>query len=238
MAAEQMELEGFGASLIGRTVYVNAAADVAWIPWEFITGTMYTCKILVTGEGFGTRSIEAEGCWTVVVRPANAKDWSMIATIMRGMGGTQILVFDSHAPRAPDSFVTFMDALLGEGRIVLTRVWIGEHAEIPAIPDAIFFPVMHTAAAMASSFAMVRRLPARNGHGIFRTMGDHEWNAICNAAAGTGVGVIVSDVGESEWSLFWHKVGDSRLDSPSHRLKRGLMWLRTGAMMIEHNADV
>lgn len=242
-----MELEGFGASLVGRTLYVNASYDDAWIPWEFISGVSYNCKLLITGEGpvqgpvqgpiQGLRTIEAEQNWTAIFRPVSAKDWSCIATVLRGMGPNTLLVFDAYAPPVPSSFVSYMDGLLADGRTIFTRIWIGMHVEIPAIPDAIFFPVLHDAQHAQDTYALMSRLPSRSSHGPWSGMNANDWSAILNATKESGLGMVISDVGESGWSLFWHKRSDSRPESHALMTKRGLSWARTGFAIVERNQE-
>lgn len=230
---QQMELEGFGASLVGRAIYVYSDSGHAWIPWEFISGTAYSYRVLITGEGPGLRCVEAENNWNAVFRPVSNKDWSLIATVLRAMGPTLLCVFDIHAPPAPPSFVSFMDAMLADGRTVLTRVWIGQHIEIPTIPDAVFTPVLHDAHTSQSVYELFGRLPARGNHGGWGGMGVADWNALVKALGDSDLGIVITDVGESAWSLFWHKIADSRAESHGVLLKRGFNCMRTGMNIVE-----
>lgn len=232
-----MELEGFGASLVSHTIYVNAGHEVAWIPWEFISGVSYNCKLLITGDGPGLRTIEAEHSWTAIFRPTSAKDWSCIATVLRGMGPNILLVFDTHAPHVPASFVTYMDTMLADGRTSFTRIWVGEHVEIPAIPDAIFFPVLRDARHAQDTYALMSRLPSRGTHGTWSGMNTNDWSAVLKATQDSGLGMVISDVGESGWTLFWHKLSDSRPESHALMTKRGLAWARTGFTIVERNQE-
>lgn len=228
-----MELEGFGASLVGRAVYVYADSVSAWIPWEFVSGTSYSCRILISGEGAGLRCVEAENTWNAVFRPSSAKDWSCIATMIRGMGPAVLIVFDTHAPPAPPAFISFMDAVLADGRIVLTRVWIGQHIEIPTIPDAVFVPVMHDARRAQDVFELFGRLPGRGAHQGWTGMTAHDWASLVKATTDSDLGMVMSDVGEQSWTLFWHKIGDSRAEGHGVMMKRGFNWLRTGMALVE-----
>jgi hypothetical protein len=230
-----MELEGFGASLIGRVVYVVADDAAAWLPWEFIAGTAYSCRILVTGEGATLRLLEASNTWTAVIRPTSSRDWSFVATMIKGGGATVLLVVDSHAPALPAAFVAFLDSIVAEGRTVLTRVFVGTHMEIPAVPDALFFPPLPAAAAptATAAYEMATRLPGRGGHGPWRPMPSAEWHTVVTATAASDLGVVVSDVGESEWSLFWHKPADSAAEGHGLQVKRGATWMRTGVALLE-----
>jgi len=231
-----MELEGLGCSLVGRALYVFCNSQNVWVPWEFISGQPYSCRILITGEGLETLELEHE--WSFVIRPgtASGKEWSCLATIIRAMGaggmgtlGSVLLVFGITAPKVPPSFLTFMDGVLGEGRIMITRCWLGENIEIPAIPDAIFFPV---GADSKTMFDMVHRLPGRAGHEGFAMTMD-AWTMIVNATVSQGLGLVVSDIGENRWSLFWHKVADSDTETDGSRFSKGMRLVKLGTRVLE-----
>jgi hypothetical protein len=222
-----MELAGFSASLVGRALYVYAKPEESWVPWEYISGTQYTCKLLVRGES--TTAVEAENVWTAVFRPTGPRDWSILATIIRGCGGSVLLTFDSGSPKAPESFIAFLDSIVAAGRTLLTRIWIGVGIEIPCIPDAIFFPVVGPTD-QGVVFDVIGRLPGRGTHGAWRRPAVADWTSVCVAAAGSGLGIVVSDVDESEWSLFWHKVADS---ASTVGLKQGLAYTRVGLSIVE-----
>jgi len=222
-----MELEGFGSSLVGRAILVHAAPDKTWIPWEFISATQYTCKILVCGD---SGSLEAETFWTVILRPKTSRDWSILATILRGYGGTILLTFDSSAPKCPDSFLSFLDTLVDDGRTVCTRIWFGIGVEIPAIPDAVFFPPV-VVADSARVYDLMKRLPARSNHGVWRPLAD--WSAVCSATVASDLGLMISDIDEPEWKVFWHKISDSVVGKPSDSVKRGITLSRLGLSLVE-----
>jgi len=224
-----MELEGLGCSLMGRAMYVFCNEKNYWIPWEFLRreNHQYACTILVTGEAVD--SLELEHNWTFVVRPGGSgKEWSCLATILKGIGTTSLIVFGLGAPVAPPAFLTFMDNVHAEGRLRLTRVWLGEHIEIPTIPDAIFFP---SGAPADTMYAMIHRLPGRSGHEGFHINND-SWYSITQATAEQGLGLVVTDVDEPRWSLFWHKLSDSDTDTPTGRLRKGLRLIRLGSAML------
>jgi hypothetical protein len=228
-----MDLEGFGASLVGHAIYVVARSEDAWIPWEFISGVPHTCRILVSSHTGGITAVEAGNDWTFVVRPQTPRDWSLLATIVKGAGSTVLLTFDYDAPPASAGFVAFLDSVIAEGRVVLTRIWIGTHVEIPCIPDALFFPVLRDSARATAARDMIARLPARGAHGAMAPCGATEWNTIVNAATGSELGIVVSDVGERTWSLFWHKIADSVLESKQVLGRRGVALVRAGSALVE-----
>jgi hypothetical protein len=230
-----MELEGFGASLVGRAIYVVADTEHAWLPWEFVSGAQYGSRIFVTGDGPGLRIVEAENSWTAIFKPTSNRDWSVIATMIRATGAPVLLTIDSYAPAPPASFIGFLDGILAEGRVV-TRVWIGTHIEIPAIPDALIFPPLRDPFRATAAYEMMRRLPGRDGHGAWSAMGATEWTSLVDATSKSDLGILISDVGERVWTLFWHKIVDSDAQNHGTLMKRGLIWLRTGAALIEKNS--
>jgi hypothetical protein len=156
--------------------------------------------------------------------------------MIKGMGHSVLLTIDHHAAVPPATFVGFLDRCIAEG-MTMTRIWVGTHMEIPAIPDAIFFPVLRDAGRATAAYEMIGRLPARGGHGAFSVMPASEWNALVAATTGSGVGIVVSDVGVFSWTLFWHKVLDSAAEGHGAAMKRGLAWLRTGAALLEKHQE-
>ena len=228
-----MELEGFGASLVGRALFVCSNASDVWIPWEFISDTNYSCKILISSDKSSAHCLEIEGSWTLIAFPKTAMDWSCIATMIKGMGGSILLVFDVDSPRAPDAFANFLEAIVREGRIVLTRIWTGMNADIPTIPDAIFFPVNINNESRKQIYDLISRLPSRNGHREWKQMPIAEWNAMLNTTIQSNLGLVVSDVGETEWTIFWHKIADSSLVGDITLFQLGMKWLKSAIMVIE-----
>lgn len=223
-----MELEGFGASLVGRNVFLIAEPDQVWIPWEFISGTQYTCKIIVTGGTQSLRLLEAEYAWNMVIRPQSAKEWSLLATMIQGMGGTILVVFDGGCPSPPASFHSFMDSLVHSGRIVLTRIWIGHlHA---TIPEAIFFPVLRTSELQTAAYKVLEHMPQH----LFPTPSAGDWTELINATINSDVGIVATGVGETSWKLFWHKPLDSI--NGVDAAKTGLAYVKTGALLLEKSS--
>lgn len=231
-----MELEGFGISLVGRAVYIVTDSENAWIPWEFISGTQYAVRILISGDGDGLRLIETESGWNAIFKPTNGRDWSVIATMMKSAGGPILLTIDNHAPTTPSTFISFLDSMLAEGRTI-TRLWIGTHVTVPTIPDALIFPPLRDHYRTTAAYQMIHRLPARNGHAAWTAMGIAEWNTLIDATSKSDLGIIISDIGEKAWTLFWHKIADSTIETNAALLKRGLSWLHTAVKIIEKNGS-
>jgi hypothetical protein len=189
-----MELEGFGVSLVGRTTWIVGRQ----IPWEYVQGTHYVYKMLIRGSRPTLADIEGE--WNTIWCP-QAKDWSFLATILRGIGtSTCLLVMDHVDP--PASFWHFLDTIRG-----VTKLWI--HEEAPAfVPDAVFFPPLKVPELAEQALRVFQALPARNGHGPWNAP---SWDSIVTATATQDLGLVVSDIEESTWTLMWHRPDDSRL---------------------------
>ena len=228
-----MDLEGLGASLLGRVILVSAAAGDVWIPSEFLAGS-FSCSILITG-GSPVHRLETERTWSAVMRPMSGKEWSCIATMIRGMGGSILLAFDVEAPPVPDSFVAFLDGVVAEGRIVLTRLFCGLGVRVPAIPDAIFFPVLRTVEQRQAAYDLLKRVPGRSDHGPWSPMAPDDWTSLLDATVASAYGTVLSDVGESRWVLFWHKPEDS-LESKQIRFQKGFAWIQTGMRLLEESS--
>ena len=77
------------------------------------------------------------------------------------------------------------------------------------------------------SYGAVQHLPARGGHAAFHKSLE-EWSSIVTATSGAGLGLVVSDVGELEWSVFWQRRADSQTATP-HILQRRIIALITCA---------
>jgi len=204
-----MALEGFGVSLVGRCVHVCADSNSTWLPWEFLAAS-YSCRILICGEVKKT-TLAFTQSWTAVFTPTDVKVWSAIATVLRGMGTTVLLVFDTSAPEMPASFARFLDECISQGRQVITRVWVGQKALMPSVPDAVFFPTDNS----SEVYDYLTRLPARNGHGTWSGMSAVEFKVYIDTVASNNLGFVISDLGESGWTLFWHREADSAVSIAS-----------------------
>ncbi len=207
-----MELEGLGVSLHGRPLWVYAGPEHAQfgsgIPWEYIQEIHYTTKILVRGPHSIQTQIESE--WSSVWYPQSSRDWSCIATLIRSIGvGSCLLVMDHVANNPPASFWTYLDGIVKEGRTTVTRIWI--HTNAPMwIPDALFFPPLHDSEATVA-LQILQAMPARHNHSTWVYMQTAaQWLDVLRDTRRQGLGLVLSDVQETSWTLFWHKPVDSR----------------------------
>lgn len=232
-----MELEGFGASLVGQTTWVVCdESQQVWLPWEFLTGASYVARILIHG-GHATelRLLETENNWSAVFAPQSARDWSLIATYLKAcaVGGSVFLTLDIGAARSsPAAFFTFLDGLVTEGR-VLTRVFFCTHEHLlgGSGPDAVFFPPLATHGALGAR-SVLARLPARAG-GVWHPPAPGEWDTLVAATAQSGLGIVATHVGEAEWRLFWHKPADSAPENSVHATRRAAAWIRSAGIVLE-----
>lgn len=216
-----MELEGFGASLNGTSIFLCCKEEEAWIPWEFLSG--HTHRILVASVQPTLRIVEAENDWTAIFRPHSIKEWSCIATIVRSLPSPVLLVFDFGHPPPPDTFVAFLEST------PCTRIWIGS---IPGMPDAVFFPERKDD--VTEAYTLLTRLGSRKSHGPWKGMRASEWEHLVRTTVESGLGLVLSDIGEREWTLFWHKVSDSNSDD---LFSKGKRWLHTGLSILDKLDD-
>lgn len=230
-----MELEGFGASLVGKRVW--CVGDVL-LPWEFLHADTHAMRILVQ-PGIRTaclsaRVAEAEADWNCVWSPTSAHDWSCIATLIRSAGskGGVLLVLDHWMEAVPPSFLHYLEGLLRSGGGV-TLVWLSDTHTAPpwhiGDTDAIVFAPMGADVA-AQTHTWIQHLPARRGHGPF-VYSAEEWETVCEATRLQDLGLVVSDVGEQTWGLFWHRPSDSR-GTKDDRIRRSLAWIDTGTHLL------
>lgn len=223
-----MELEGLGVSFVGRTLWVYSGST---IPWEYINSINYSMRILVRGNGALASAVE--GDWTCVWSPQSNKDWSCIATLVRSVGvGSCLMVFDHVTNPPPVTFWPYIESLIHDGKTVLTRVWI--HPESPAwIPDAIFFPPVLDSEA-DTVLSILQSVPGRAGHGAWISTfhSQQEWLDVVVATRSQGLGLVLSDVEERSWTLFWHKPADSLLGTDV-LLRRGTAWAEAGLHLLK-----
>jgi hypothetical protein len=72
-----MEVQGFGGSLVGKTIWVHGEE---WIPWEFLQ--KIACRFLIHDS---TNSLLFTDTWDYAIVPRTAKDWSCVATILKAI---------------------------------------------------------------------------------------------------------------------------------------------------------
>ena len=212
-----MELEGFGVSLAGRSVWSHGGR----IPWEFINGVNYGTRILIHGPIASMTPLAImEGGWTCVWHPRHPREWSYIATVLRGTQGQCLVVF-ADIQEIPASFCTFMDSM------TVSRVWLNTEAP-PWIPDAVFISTVDDASAM---FEMLQNIPGRAGHGSWMGTTFDAWSAAVAATREQGLGLVLSDVEEPTWTLMWYRPADS-YPSLERRSATASVWMQGCARLL------
>jgi len=208
-----MEIEGFGSPLTGTTVWM---VRDAWVPWEFIPQT--PCRMLLTGSPNTTVYGEP---WTYVLYPTTQKDWSCAATILKAFGAG-VVAWTSDLV-VPSSFLRFLES--GS----YTRIMMGYVTEPPLLPDAIFFPFSKTPDPLTLSIC--KALPSRKGHGAYAV--HTQWDDILSMVAESGMSLLISDIGESAWTLFWYKRSDSIQVTESVAKTQALQLVKAAAALLE-----
>lgn len=212
-----MELEGFGVSLVGRGIWLQGG-----IPWEFLQSSP-TLKLILRGSR--PSFAEAETDWTCIWNPTQSRDWSCIATILRSAAGSCLLVLDHVVP--PPTFWTFLDGMMRDRTV--TRIWMHEDPP-PFVPDATFFAPTTDVQVAQRMLEVFSALPARAGHGPWQPATD--WYSVVQAAQEQGMGLVVSDLEEHAWTLLWHRPADSR-PVLEKRIPTAQHWLRIGMGMLD-----
>ncbi len=233
-----MELEGLGVPLHGRPLWVYSESKHSrfgsGIPWEYIQEISYSFKILVKGNSASICQLETD--WSSVWNAQSARDWSCIATVIRSIGvGSCLLVMDHVSNNAPPSFWTYLDGIVKEGRTVVTRIWI--HSDPPAwVPDALFLPPLQDSEAQVA-LNVLQAMPARHNHGSWINMQTaQQWIDLLRDTYRQGLGLVLCDVQETSWTLFWHKPADSR-PTLDILVSKTAPWLEAGSRLLQTHSQ-
>jgi len=189
-----MELQGFGGSLVGKTVWVSS--EDPWVPWEFLPDIK--CRVLLRGKsGKGTVSISDQ--WTYSMAPENTKDWSCVATILKALSAsTSVLVAWTDDVEMSPAAVRFLEGL------PVTRLALGTTAP-QMVPDAVLF-----SKDCSTARSLCERLPARAGHGLCVPPPPDAWAELMGSLAESSMCLLVTDVEDKAWTFYWHKPNDSQ----------------------------
>jgi len=159
--------------------------------------------------------------WTYVLYPTTQKDWSCAATILKAFGAG-VVAWTSDLV-VPSSFLRFLES--GS----YTRIMMGYVTEPPLLPDAIFFPFSKTPDPLTLSIC--KALPSRKGHGAYAV--HTQWDDILSMVAESGMSLLISDIGESTWTLFWYKRSDSIQVTESVAKTQALQLVKAAAALLE-----
>ena len=207
---------------MGKTVWVQGTAQgtstqgTSFIPWEFLQDI--SCRVLLQGEGGSSRPDRLGGSsrpdrlggssalsvlesWTYCITPLTAKDWSCVATILKASSADRpVLVAWSDDVAISSAFVRFLEAT------PLTRVMMGyDGITPPLIPDAVLF-----SKDSSSIRGICERLPARLGHGGCALPSADAWAELLATVTRSDLSLLVTDVEDKAWTLYWYKPEDSK----------------------------
>jgi len=183
-----MEVQGFGGSLVGKTIWVHGEE---WIPWEFLQ--KIACRFLIHDS---TTSLLFTDTWDYAIVPRTAKDWSCVATILKAISASSSVLV-AWTISVPPNFVRFVEQL------PVTRLMLS--SEEPVLPvDAVF------GTPTAAFRGLCERMPPCRNHGTYTPPSSDAWGDLTRTLSEGGMSVMLTDVGESAWTLFWYKPSDSR----------------------------
>ena len=175
--------------MVGKTSWVFS--QDAWIPWEFLPSI--TCRILIHDHASPILFTEE---WEYCIAPKTPKDWSCAATIIKALCAPASVLVVLAASSTPPNFLSFLTSVPVSCVLLST--------EEPAIPvDAVF------SAPTAAFRDLCQRIPGRSGHGSYTAPAVEGWSDLTATLSGSGLSVVLTDVDESEWTLFWYKPSDS-----------------------------
>jgi hypothetical protein len=186
-----MELQGFGGSLVGKTIW---GVGDPWVPWEFLQDIK--CRVLLRGASSALAAISDN--WTYSIAPETAKDWSCVATILKALSAsTSVLVAWCDDVAMSPAALRFLEGL------PITRLMMGSRA--PAlVPDAVLF-----SKDCGTARSICERLPARGGHGPCALPPTEAWTELVASLHDSSMCLMVTDVEDKAWTLYWYKPADS-----------------------------
>jgi len=208
-----MEIEGFGSPLTGQTLWM---VRDCWIPWEFVPQT--PCRMLLAGSVATTVYGEP---WTYILYPTSPKDWSCAATILKAFG-SGVVAWTSDLV-VPPAFLRFIESES------YTKVMMGYITEPPLFPDAVFFPYCKTADPLVLSIC--KAMPPRKGHGAYSV--HTQWEDVVAMLADSGMSLVITDVEEKDWTLFWVKRSDSAQVTEAAAKTQALHLVKAAALLLD-----
>lgn len=213
----RMEVQGFGGNLTGKTIWVH---QQSWVPWEFLHGI--TCRVLL--QGSEPSLVGFVDPWHYTMTPKTAKDWSCIATVLKALStssGSVLVAWDSTLV-VPPTFIRFVESL------PVTRLMMSGAESPPLFPDALFF-----SADTADVKSICEHMPSRGGHGPYVAPAVESWNELVRTLGSSGMSLMLTDVGETAWTLFWYKREDSQVLTAAEAKERVKSLLHAANRVLE-----
>jgi hypothetical protein len=202
MAEGELQLEGFGTDIAGTTsvVYCDNAA-VLWIPYEFIGGEETATRILLHGEhSAGSRSLIATESWTMIMGmtgSAGARNWSLLASMMRHLMGPVLLVITPDVV-IPTAFVGH----IGRATTILFR-WISDlNNQSGFAVGNLFFPLnIQAGQVVGAQRSFWKGMPLRTS--------DSNLGLVLNETRPQGLHLVSSIMEGGVVTLAWYRPRDS-----------------------------
>ena len=187
--------------MLGKTIWVYGDE---WVPWEFLQSI--TCRILIHDS---STSLLFTDSWDYCIAPKTPKDWSCVATIIKALSADSSVLVAWRLP-VPPTFVRFIESM------PVTRLLLSSGE--PSLPvDAVF------GTPTAAFRTLCERMPPCRNHGAYAPPSMEAWGDLTKTLAEGGMSVVLTDVGESTWTLFWYKPSDSQGAAPSKATVTGLL---------------
>jgi hypothetical protein len=159
--------------------------------------------------------------WTYILYPTSPKDWSCAATILKAFGSG--LVAWTSDLVVPPAFLRFVESES------YTKVMMGYITEPPMFPDAVFFPYCKTADPLVLSIC--KAMPPRKGHGAYTI--HTQWEDVVAMLADSGMSLVITDVEEKDWTLFWVKRSDSAQVTEAAAKAQALHLVKAAALLLD-----
>jgi len=159
--------------------------------------------------------------WTYCITPTNAKDWSCIATILKALvvDRAVVVAWEDEVAMTPAA-VRFLESL------PLTRVMMGYRTGVPPLlPDAILFSNDTTTAR-----SLCERLPSRKGACVLPPA--DAWTELLRTLAQSHLSLLVTDVEDAAWTLYWYNPEDSSSLTAAQAKERVRVLLATAQQLV------
>jgi hypothetical protein len=106
---------------------------------------------------------------------------------------------------------------------------MGYTVEPPLFPDAVFFPYCKIADPLVLSIC--KAMPSRKGHGAYTV--HTQWEDVITMLADSGMSLVISDIEEKAWTLFWVKRSDSAQVTEAAAKTQALHLIKAAASLLD-----
>lgn len=224
---DTFQLEAFVTVLLGQIVYVVEKEDDAWMPYEFLPGTIQS-KVLICGQD---KTPILRDDWKLILQCPSIQDWSLFCSIFKHLP-SPALVYITKEVQIPPQAISFLQKSVqtSSACILIERSEI----QIPSIHfqtmNTLFLPAVNTKKIqqlLPLYRTIIQQIPN------FRSL---DLAALLTQISYSNLGLVMSREntlmnGQQKWSLYWYKPDESHAGEIS---KANLgSWLRSFAHIIE-----